>query len=60
MTEDVETSTYILYNLNEDPYETKEISKENPEIVKKLKSRLELWKTETGYEAPKPNPDYKK
>lgn len=60
MTEDVETSKYILYNLNEDPYETKEISKENPEIVNKLKSRLELWKTETGYEAPKPNPDYKK
>ena len=60
MTEDVETSTYILYNLNKDPYETKEVSKEFPEVLSKLKTRLNRWKVETGYEAPTPNPNYKK
>ena len=42
-----------------DPFETKEISEENPSIIKQLKERLELWKTNTGYEMPKPNPDFK-
>ena len=59
MTEDVETSSYILFNLKSDPFETKEISKENSSIIKQLKERLELWKTETGYEHPKANPNYK-
>ncbi|WP_067146416.1 sulfatase [Pseudotamlana agarivorans] len=59
MTEAVETSTYTLFNLNSDPYETREVSKENPQVISKLKKRLELWKTETGYESPKPNPDFK-
>ena len=60
MTEDVETETYTLFNLNVDPYETKEISKETPEKVEVLKVKLEAWKKETGYEGPRPNPDYKK
>ena len=58
MTEDVETSTYILYNLNDDPFETKEVSKEYPEIIQKLKIELERWKKETNYEYPKPNQEF--
>jgi len=59
MTEDVETSTYTLFNLSEDPYETKEISKQNPEIILKLKKRLEKWKQHTSYEKPIKNPAFK-
>ncbi|MDY7396793.1 sulfatase [Aureibaculum sp. 2210JD6-5] len=60
MTEVIESDKYYLYNLNEDPYETKEISTENPQLITQLKNRLERWKETTGYELPKPNPDYKK
>jgi len=59
MTEDVETNSYTLFNLIEDPYETKEVSQEFPKVIQKLKRELELWKEETGYEYPKPNPSYK-
>ncbi|TMM29086.1 sulfatase [Polaribacter aestuariivivens] len=60
MTEVVESDTYYLYDLNKDPYETKEVSKKNPQIVSKLKATLKQWKQETGYENPKINPNYKK
>ncbi|QOD61998.1 sulfatase [Polaribacter haliotis] len=60
MTEVVESDRYYLYNLKNDPYETKEISKENPQIISKMKKRLEEWKIDTGYEKPKANPDFKK
>ena len=43
----------------EDPYETKEVSKNFPEIIHKLKTELEHWKKETNYEYPKPNPAHK-
>jgi arylsulfatase A-like enzyme len=59
MTEVIESNTYLLYNLNKDPYETTEISNKNPEIINKLKSKLEIWKTETGYTEPLKNPDFK-
>jgi len=59
LTEVIETNTYYLFNLNNDPYETSEVSESNPDIVKQLKERLEQWKVETAYEGPRPNPDYK-
>ena len=59
MTEVVESGLYYLYNLNNDSYETKEVSKEYPEIIQKLKNELKDWKIETGYEQPKPNPEFK-
>jgi len=59
MTEVVETDSYYMYNLNKDPYETKDVAAENPKIVKKLQSRLEKWKKDTGYTYPVKNPDYK-
>jgi len=58
MTEVIESGDYYLYNLNNDPYETKEVSAEYPKEIAKLKARLEQWKKETGYQAPVPNPDY--
>lgn len=59
MTEVIESNRYYLYNLMEDPYETKEVSKNFPEIIHKLKTELEHWKKETNYEYPKPNPAHK-
>jgi len=58
MTEDVETDSYTLYNLNIDPYENNEIATSHPKMLKQLKDRLALWKIETGYEGPKLNPAY--
>jgi len=58
LTEVVETGEYYMYNLTEDPYETKEISADYPKVVKKLVKRLEQWKKDTGYVGPIPNPDY--
>ncbi len=60
LTEVVESNSYYLYNLNNDPYETKDVLNQYPEEVKKLKKRLERWKKEEGYEPPRPNPDYMK
>ncbi len=59
LTEVVETDSYYMYNLNKDPYETTDVVNDYPNVVKKLKKRLEKWKKDTGYEPPKPNPDYK-
>jgi len=58
LTEDVESDTYILYDLNKDPYETTEIASEQPEIVYKLKQRLSKWKSDVNYEWPLKNPAY--
>ncbi|WP_452224013.1 sulfatase [Lacinutrix chionoecetis] len=58
MTEDIETNNFTLYNLNNDPYETNEVSNNYPAEIVKLKARLQQWKKETGYENPQPNPDF--
>ena len=58
LTEIIENKTYYMFNLNEDPYETKDVFSEYPKVAEKLIAGLEQWKKETGYEAPKKNPDY--
>ncbi len=58
MTEVVEDGSYYLFNLNNDPYETKEVSKKYPQVMKRLKIRLEQWKKNTGYEPPRNNPAF--
>jgi arylsulfatase A-like enzyme len=58
LTEYVEDGCIELYNLNNDPYETNEISAQEPMMVKKLQSRLKQWKNETGYKEPVENPAY--
>ncbi len=37
-----------LYNLKSDPYETKNIAKENPEKVKELRVKLNHWRKDLG------------
>ena len=58
LTEVVEDGSYYMFNLNKDPYETEDIISNYPVEAEKLKARLEKWKKDTAYEAPKKNPDY--
>jgi len=58
LTEVIEDGSYYMFNLNNDPYETKEVVKDYPKEAAKLKARLAQWKKETGYEAPKKNPAF--
>lgn len=58
LTEVVEDGSYYMFNLNNDPYETKEVIAKYPQEAEKLKERLEQWKKETGYQGPVPNPAY--
>lgn len=44
-----------LYDLEADPFETKNLAAERPEILKELRERLERWMSETsdrGFESP--------
>jgi len=59
MTEDVETGTYRLFDLNEDPFEKKEISALHPQKITELRALLENWKENTGSAKPRPNPGYR-
>ena len=48
-----------LYNLKNDPSESKDLSGKNPEIAKDLESKLVAWQKSMKAKLPKPNPDYK-
>ena len=48
-----------LYNLKDDPSESKDLSKENPKIAKDLESKLVAWQKRMKAKLPRPNPDYK-
>lgn len=48
-----------LYNLAADPGETRDISGDNPQKVKELKTLLDERLAETHAKFPAPNPDYK-
>ena len=48
-----------LYNLKDDPSESKDLSKENPKIAKDLESKLVSWQKRMKAKLPKPNPHYK-
>lgn len=58
LTEVVENGLYYMFNLNNDPFETKDIYQDYPKEAATLKARLEQWKKETGYQRPMQNPDY--
>jgi arylsulfatase A-like enzyme len=49
---------YQLYNLKDDPGETKDLSAAEPERVKALDTEIEKFLTETQALVPKPNPNY--
>ena len=48
-----------LYNLKNDPSESKDLSGKNPEIAKDLESKLVAWQKSMKAKLPRPNPDYK-
>lgn len=47
-----ETGRWELYNLKDDPSETKDLAKDNPAQVEKLRARLTAWLKETGAQMP--------
>lgn len=53
-----ETGHHELYNLAEDPSETKDLSRTHPHVAGKLTIELETWKREVGAQLPIPNPEY--
>jgi arylsulfatase A-like enzyme len=53
-----ETGRVELYNLNESPEEAEDVAADNPEKVKELQERLQVWRESVGAQMPTPNPDY--
>jgi arylsulfatase A len=47
-----------LYDLSQDPGETKNLTAELPEVARQLADRLEAWRVETRVQRMRPNPDY--
>ena len=54
-----EDSSIELYNLKEDPGETRNIAKENPEKAAKLQNNLNQWLREVNAKMPEKNPNFK-
>ncbi len=54
----LEDSTSVLYDLKNDPLESKDVSGENPELVSMLVQKLEDHREEQKVMMPRPNPDY--
>ena len=48
-----------LYNLKNDPSESKDLSGQNPKIAKDLESKLIAWQKSMKAKFPTPNPDFK-
>ncbi len=53
-----ENGTVQLFDLSEDLGEQNDLSKMNPEIVKRLQEKLQAWRDEVGAEMMPPNPSY--
>ncbi|MEC8789782.1 MAG: sulfatase/phosphatase domain-containing protein, partial [Verrucomicrobiota bacterium] len=47
-----------LYNQAQDPSETNDWAKKNPDKVRELESKLVAWQTKMKAKLPVPNPDY--
>ena len=48
-----------LYNLKNDPSESKDLLGQKPKIAKDLENKLVVWQKRMKAKLPKPNPDYK-
>jgi hypothetical protein len=53
-----ETGRRELYDLKADVGESRNLSADKPEVVKRLADNLEAWRREVGAKMPKPNPGY--
>ena len=58
MREVVEYGTYELYNLKDDPGESKNLASKQPEKLQLMQQKLERWKREVGAPSLELNPDY--
>ncbi len=47
-----------LYNLEDDPSETHDLSAKRPELAKSLLEELQKWRSEVGADLMQPNPDF--
>ena len=47
-----------LYNLADDPSETRDLAPSNPSKATELRDKLHAWRTSVGAQMPTPNPDY--
>lgn len=47
-----------LYNLGEDPSESKDLAAEQPELAARLQAELAAWRESVGAKEVRPNPDY--
>lgn len=47
-----------LYDLKSDPHEDRNVADARPAIAKRLKSKIDLWRTSVGAQMPTANPDY--
>ena len=47
-----------LYELSNDPTESQDLAKEQPEVAKRLQKKLTRWRKRTGAQIPYPNPNY--
>lgn len=56
--EDIESHTYELYCLEDDPYETTDIYSKETKVASELIAKLEQAKHETGLPEPEKNPEY--
>ncbi|MDG2215019.1 MAG: sulfatase [Verrucomicrobiota bacterium] len=48
-----------LFNLKQDPGETQDISTANPDLVRRLRMELDVWRKKVGAQLPEPNPNWK-
>ncbi len=48
-----------LFNLKQDPGETQDISTANPDLVRRLRMEMDVWRKKVGAQLPEPNPDWK-
>lgn len=56
--EDLEDGRVELFNLKEDPGETRDLAGELPEKAEALKKKLNDWRLRVNAQSPRPNPDY--
>jgi len=56
--EDVDSGTYLLFDLNNDPLETTNIFKKDFYIAQNLITKLNTWKNQTLLPDPRPNTEY--
>ena len=49
-----------LYDLKEDPGETRDLAAARPELARELRKRLADWRAAVGAQMPTPNPDFGK